>query len=195
VVTITSEDGRNEQRLDINATDDAERIVLVDADGWEYHFGARSWPDRFAHVATYTPESGRERYVWWRHVQEGLTKGSQLRDEPELGPKLEPLVERALRSLLESCNLSNGFAGQTEKRWATEHLRAIWHESEAGFDPDEVAVWAATHGWTLDAAKDLRDIAAGVREGKQFRSAGRVIRRDPAREREMVARWREELAT
>jgi hypothetical protein len=194
VVTITSEDGRAEQTLDIDVPKDAERLVLVGADGWEYHFGSRTWRDRFAHVATYTPAKGRERYVWWWQVMDGLEKEWEVREGPELGPRLDPLVERALRSLLDICNLNNGFVGPTEKQFAVEHLRAVWHEGGVGFRPDEVAVWAATHGWTIKDAKDLRGIAEGVREGTRFRSAGRAIRRDPARERRMIAAWREELA-
>jgi hypothetical protein len=106
-------------------------------------------------------------------VQNGLKKGRHVREKPELGPKLEPLVEQALRSLLEICNVNNGFVGPSEKQWAVEHLRAIWHESDVGFDPDEVAVWAETHGWTIQDGDRLRAIAAGVREGKRFLSAER----------------------
>jgi hypothetical protein len=173
---------------------DAERLVLVDADGWEYHFGSRAWSKRFAHVATYTPENGREPYVWWWHVEDGLEKGWQVREEPELGPRIHPLVEQALQSLRSVCNLNNGFVGPTEKQFAVEHLRAVLHAGSVGFNPDEVAVWAATHGWTIKDGERLRDLAEGVLAGTKFRSAGRTIPRDPAREQRMVAVWRDKLA-
>ena len=194
MVTIRSNDDRHEQTLDLDIPKGVERVVFVDADGWEYHFGSRTWPDRFAHVATYTPDSGREPYTWWWHIEDGLTKGWQVREEPDLGPKIHPLIEQALRSLLGVCNLNNGFVGPTEKQFAVEHLRAALHEGGVGLDPDEVAVWAATHGWTIKDGERLREIAQGVLEGTKFRSAGRAIPRDPARERRMVAAWREELA-
>jgi endonuclease IV len=67
------------------------------------------------------------------------------------------------------CNLHNGFYGEPEKRWAVDALRALWEEAHERYDPQEIYVWAATHGWAMKDAKRLHEIAEGVREGKTIR--------------------------
>jgi hypothetical protein len=195
-VTITSEDERASAQLDVEVARNAKRLVIADAEGSEYHFGCGIWTANgtFIHVATYTA-AGREPYAWWNDVLDGIERGWEIRSEPELGPLISPLTEVALASLARLCNFHNGFYGEPEKKWAVEHLRALWEEAQDPLDPDEVAVWAATHGWAPKHAKTLREIAEGVRHGKQFRGAGqRAIRRDLAREGKMVAHWREQLS-
>lgn len=193
-VKITSEDGRESLLLDIDLPRDAKRLILVDADGHEYHFGCGVWTPNgtFIHVATYTAER-REPYAWWSDVLDGIERGWRVRDEPELGPSVTPLVDVALTGLARLCNQVNGFYSEPEKKWAVEHLRALWEEAREPLDPDEVGVWAATHGWAPKHAKTLREITEGVRNGKRFMGVGRAIQRDRDRERKMVEHWREQL--
>lgn len=193
-VKITSEDGRESLRLGIDLPRDAKRLVLVDAEGREYHFGCGVWTPNgtFIHVASYTAE-GREPYAWWSDVLDGIERGWSVRDKPELGPSVTPLVDVALTGLARLCNQVNGFYGGPEKKWAVEHLRALWEEAREPLDPAEVGVWAATHGWAPKHARTLREIAEGVRSGKRFMGVGRAIQRDRERERKMVDRWRAEL--
>lgn len=195
-VTITSQDERAKVRLDVDLPRAAKRLVLVDAGGREYHFGCGVWTPNgtFIHVATYTAD-GREPYAWWRDVLEGLEQGWDVLDEPTLGPRVSPLVAVALAGLARSCNQVNGFYGEPEKKWAVEALRALWEEAQEPLDPDEVAVWVATHGWALKHAKAFRDLAEGIRNGTNFRgSGGRAIPRDRDRAREMVVHWRKQVA-
>lgn len=194
-VTITSEDGRESLRLDIDLPRNAERLVLVDADGCEYHFGCGGWTPNgtFIHVATYTAD-GREPYAWWSDVVDGIQRGWDVRDAPELGPRIKPLVDVALASLARLCNQVKGFSAEPEQKWAVERLRALWEEAREPLDPDEVGVWASTHGWGPKDAKKLREITEGVRSGRHFMGAGRAIQRDRDRERAMIAHWREELS-
>jgi hypothetical protein len=172
-------------------------LVLASEDGSEFHFGCGVWTvnGTFLHVASYATE-GRAPYAWWSDVLDSLAQGWEARDEPELGPQLSPLAQVALTGLARLCNQVNGFSGEPEKKWAVEQLRALWEVAEDRFDADEVAVWAATHGWALKQAKKLREIADGVRHGTQFRgTGGHAIQRDRARERKMVAHWWEQSAT
>jgi hypothetical protein len=198
VVTLTSNDERQQLALDLELNDaTAKRLILVDADGREYHFGCGAWTPNgtFNHVATYTDE-GREPYAWWSDVGDGFERGMALREEPQLGPRVSPLVQVALDHLAFLCNQNNGFYGEPEKRWAVDTLRALWEDAQEPLDPREIEVWAATHGWSVKHAKTLREIVEGVRYGKQFRGVGgRAIRRDREGERKMVARWREERAS
>jgi hypothetical protein len=65
-----------------------------------------------------------------------------------------------------------------------ECLRALWEEAHERYDPQEVYVWTATHGWAMKDAKRLQEIAEGVRQGKNFQG---YDRRPISRDRE---RWR-----
>lgn len=125
-VTITSEDERASVQLDAEVPRDAKRLVLVDTEGREYHFGCGVWTPNgtFIHVATYTAQ-GRQSDVWWQDVREGLDRGCAIRDEPELGPLVSPLVNVALTGLARLCNQVNGFHAEPEKKWAIETLRAL----------------------------------------------------------------------
>lgn len=190
MVTLLSEDERERITVDAEAARDADRFILADEDGKEYHFGRGPFtgPGIFTHVATYT-DAGRERYAFWHDVMDGIEVGCGVREEPELGPRVSPLAEAALEDLALLCNHVNGFYGDPEKSWAVRTLRALYGEEH--FDPDEIYVWAATHGWGVKHGKVLRDMAQGVREGKQFRDyARRAIRRDREQEARMVAAWR-----
>lgn len=66
---ITSKEGRESLGLDIDLPRNAKRLILVDADGREYHFRCGVWTSNgtFIHVATYTSER-REPYAWWSDV-------------------------------------------------------------------------------------------------------------------------------
>jgi hypothetical protein len=195
-ITITSQDERARFVLegeDVNrVASDAMRLVLADRDGHELHFGCGAWVRRgiFVHVATYTTE-GREPYAFWMDVEDALEGECEIRDESILGPRLSHLAVNALEDLAMLCNQRNGFAGDPERKWAVETLRALWYAGSDRFDPGEVVVYAATHGWSVKEAKRLGEIAEGVRNGKSFRDyARRAIRRDPAKEAQMVSNWR-----
>lgn len=194
-ITITSEDERESLQLGLDLPRDAKGLVLVDSEGTEYHFGCGTWTSigTFVHAATYTTE-GRRPYAWWADVLDGMDLGMDVRNTPELGPDVTPLVEIALEGLASACNFHNGFYGEPEKRWAVDVLRALWEEAEEPLDPDEIAVWIATHGWAPKHAKTVREMTEGVRNGKRFMGAGHAINRDRERERKMVAYWREKLA-
>jgi hypothetical protein len=193
MVTITSDDEREKRGLDVDLEQGAKRLVLADTAGWEYHFGRGPFTPlgTFSHVATYSPE-GREPYAWWWQVLDGAERGWTVREEPELGPTVTALAVAALEDLARRCNQNNGFYADPEKSWAVETLRALWEEEP--YDSDEIAVWAATHGWGIKYSNKLRELAEGVRQRTQFRDyARRSIKRDRAKEQRMVAHWREQL--
>jgi hypothetical protein len=188
------EDGRDSVTVDVDVLPQAEGFVLADADGREHHFGCGQWSrgGEFVYVATYGAD-GREKIYWWRDILDALGEGWSVVEEPQLGPRLSPLVQVALDDMADTANKVNGFTGY-EKDLAVVVLRALWDEAQEGFDPVEVEVWAATHGWGLKQAKDLRELADGVRHGTRFRGVyGRAISRDRERERAMVEHWRTQL--
>jgi hypothetical protein len=173
---------------------DASRLVLGDVQGREHHFGCGQWSSNgdFTYVATYT-STGREKIYRWGDIVEALEQGWRRIAEPQLGPILAPLVWRALADLEQSANKVNGFIGY-EKELAVRILRAVWDEARESLDPDEVVAWSATHGWSLEQAEKLREIAEGVREGRKFREIGgsRAIATDSAHAARMVAAWKAE---
>lgn len=197
-ITITDDDERQRVRLDLDVPRSTERLVLVDEDGKEYHFGCGMWmrEGTFLHVATYSREEGLHPYAFFFEVVDAIEEGkiAQL-PEPDLGPKLSPRTIAALVGLRQLCNLHNGFSGDPEKSWAVNTLRALWEGAGDRFNPQEVYVWAATHGWGIKHAKALQKLADGVREGKNFRDyAGRAITRDRGQWRRMIERWDEDVA-
>jgi hypothetical protein len=96
-------------------------------------------------------------------------------ETPSLGPQLTPLTLAALRDLARSCNQNNGFVTGYEKTTAVLMFLAL-SEGNEPFPPSEVEVWAATHGWSLEQAAHLRDLAQRVIEGRSFRPAIRLQR-------------------
>jgi hypothetical protein len=197
-VTIASSDERQSVRLEVDVPADAERLVLVDDDGNEYHFGSGMWVKRgtFLHVATYSPDDGLQKYAFFWELADAISEGRvSHQPEPELGPKLSRRAVIALKELRMLCNLHNGFYGEPEKRWAVDTLRALWEEAHERYDPQEVYVWAATHGWAMKDAKRLQEIAEGVRQGKNFQGYDRrPIPRDRERWRRMIEQWDKDIA-
>lgn len=195
-MSISFREGSERLPIDVGVPVPDDRLVLKDADGREHHFGCGVWTSKgtFIYVATYG-RAGREKIFWWEDILEPLSRGWEIVQEPALGPQLTPLAHAALASIEQSANKVNGFVTDYEKTLAVRVLRALWDEAREPLDPDEVEVWAATHGWAFKGAKTLREIAEGVRNGKQFRGAagGRAIRRDREQEKRMVENWRDAL--
>jgi hypothetical protein len=193
--TIRFRERGNPVRLPIEVPLTAARLVLADAQGREHHFGCGQWDHNgeFVYIATYT-NAGREKIYSFDDVLDALKDGWQPIDDPQLGPRLSPLVVVALENMAERANKVNGFTGN-EKDVAVTILRALWDEAREPLDVDEIETWAATNGWSLKQTKDLRELVEGVCEGRRFRSTGggHAIAHDRERERKMVAGWREEL--
>lgn len=113
---------------------------------------------------------------------------------PEIAPRLvRQVVRSSRRSAARGVRIPSPQLYSEPKKWAVEHLHALWEEVREPLDPDEVGVWAATHGWAPKLAKTLREITEGVRNGKRFMGVGRAIQRDRERERKMVEHWRQQL--
>ena len=169
-----------------------EGFAVLDADGREHHFGCGGLRSGgiFTHVASYT-ESGREPFFWPDDLRETVGGGRVV--EPRFGPRLSPLIRVALGHLAKICSQHKGFH-LDEKVWAVRTFRALRLEAREPFDPAEVEVWAATHGWSLGDARDLRDIAQAEIDGKRLRDySRRPIRLDSDQARRMVEQWRREL--
>jgi len=197
-VTIASDDERQQIRIDLELPRDAERLVLVDAAGNEYHFGCGMWvkAGMFLHVATYSPDDGLQTYAFFWEVADAISEGGITHQpEPQLGPELSRRAVVGLTELRALCNLHNGFSGEPEKRWAVETLRALWEEAHDRFDAQEIYVWAATHGWSIKDAKALQKVAEGVRERKNFQGYDRrPIPRDRGKWRRMIEQWDKDIA-
>lgn len=196
-VIVSSGDEREQVRLDVDVSRDSEGLVLIDDVGNEYHFGCGMWVKRgtFVHVATYSPSDGLQKYAFFWEAADAISEGRMSHQpEPEIGPKLNSRAFAALEELRRLCNQHNGFAGEPEKRWAVETLRALWEGAHDRWDPQEVYVWAATHGWAIKDAKRLQEIAEGVREGTNFQGYDRrAIPRDPEKWRRMIEQWDKDI--
>ena len=197
-VTIASSDERQIVRLEVDVPADAERLVLVDDDGNEYHFGSGMWVKRgtFLHVATYSPHDGLQKYAFFWQPADAISAGRvSHQPEPELGPKLSRRAVVALKELRMLCNLHNGFYGEPEKRWAVDTLRALWEEAHERYDPQEILCVGGDSRLGDEGWKRVHEIAEGVREGKNFQGYDRrPIPRDREKWRRMIEQWDKDIA-
>lgn len=87
-----------------------------------------------------------------------------------------PVVEQALESLTLLIGWGTGRAdiGDTwDRAMAGYHFRILCDGRER-YEPQEIVAWAASHGWSAEASRELGDIAQAARDwGRQRR---RVVR-------------------
>jgi hypothetical protein len=95
------------------------------------------------------------------------------RPEPSIS---DPVVRIAIEHLTQSVNLGTGLSHPSDKAHAVETFR-ILRKGGHRWDSDEVHAWALAHGWETRGAADLRKYAAGVLEGRGFRTRGYGINR------------------
>lgn len=81
----------------------------------------------------------------------------------------EPLVEAAMETLHNLVNVSTGITHSSDRSTAIEIFKILQRES-IPFNPDEIRAWlVAEKGWKPNDADDVRAIAEGVLQGKQYR--------------------------
>lgn len=174
---------------------DTYGFALRDGEGDEHHFG---FPERtrdgaiFTFVASYT-DSGRDA-SWPGGVHDKLVEsGFEMLDEPTRGPQLSPMVRLAMEGLADFA-ARKGFAFEDERAAAVQCFGALRIAGE-DFNPDEVYVWGATHGYEPQDAKMLREYARRSIEGGGTRGVtGRALRVDRPRAERMVDAWLAKLA-
>jgi hypothetical protein len=85
-------------------------------------------------------------------------------DAEQLPLQLDPLVRAAL----------DGLNGAVDPGDRGDCIRALQRLRDEGynFEPMAVKVWAMTHGWRADHARELTEIAQQVIDGHQFRTRG-----------------------
>jgi len=83
----------------------------------------------------------------------------------------DPVVRIAMEHLSIGVNLSTGLTHPSDKARAVETFRVLRRGGHR-WVPEEIQAWALGHGWRNRGAEDLRKYAAGVLEGKTFRTAG-----------------------
>lgn len=155
-------------RLNREIAADADGFVLRDRRGHEHHFGGPDWTHEaitFSYVSSYSPEGGPEHDY---NARDELEEGFDVA-EPTLGPNLTPLTRAAVDHVIEEC-AHKGFAFPYEKEVAVHALQALAEANEP-FPPADLEVYGATHGFALDRAEALRDLAQRVIEGRSFRPA------------------------
>jgi hypothetical protein len=81
----------------------------------------------------------------------------------------DPVVEVALRSLTTSVNLGTGLHHPSDRTMAIETFRTLRRGGHT-WDPDAIQGWARANGWDLDGARQLYEYAAGVQQGKRYRT-------------------------
>lgn len=95
-------------------------------------------------------------------------------------PRLDPVVEQALRSLTGMVNLSTGITHPSDKRAAIDTFESL-RDSGYRWVGEWIETWARALGWRPSGAKDLREIAERVAAGRSFRVTGqrrRLLRAD-----------------
>ena len=100
----------------------------------------------------------------------------------------DPVVEAALRTLSATVNLSTGLGHPSDRSGAVHLFRELRRNGHQ-FDANEVYQWAIAHGWTGGGARQIREVAQGVNDGRQFR----VATTSPWRT-DIIQRWRAEAA-
>jgi hypothetical protein len=98
----------------------------------------------------------------WRHARHAVDLLQP--DAEQLPLQLDPLVRAALNGL-------NGAVGPRDRGYCVKTLERLRHEGY-NFEPMAVKVWAMTHGWRADHARELTEIAQQVIDGHQFRTGG-----------------------
>lgn len=94
-----------------------------------------------------------------------------------------PVVEKALETLLAVINVSTGISHPSDKATAMRIFKTLIKGKEA-YDPDEVRAWLVQKGMRPNHANDIRDIAA---DPSKFRA-----RTDSSPNMDQLRRWREE---
>jgi hypothetical protein len=185
--------GRPTLRLVHEAYWDTHGFALLDGIGEEHHFG---FPERagstmlFSFVASYTDE-GRET-GWAGAVHDELVERGYELVDPSRGPDLSPLTIAALEDLADFAT-HKGFAFDPERERAVKVFGALRLAGEP-FDPGEVWVWGATHGFRPKDADMMREYARRAIEGGGTRTvSGHAIRVDRVQADRMVEHWRREI--
>jgi hypothetical protein len=179
-------------RLNWEAYWDTYGFALRDGADEEHHFG---FPERarsqvvFTFVASYNT-SGRCDDPGVGVHDKLVERGYEL-VEATLGPRLNSLVTVALAGLAEFA-ARKGFAFDPERELAVRTLGALRRVRET-FDPDEIWVWAATHGFRGRDAAKLKEYAQRAIDGAGTRTVnGYAIRLDPRQADLMIDGWRSE---
>jgi hypothetical protein len=120
----------------------------------------------------------------WRRARRPIDLLGQAEQEPE--PEIsDPVVRIAVQHLTDGVNLSTGLSHPSDKARAVETFK-ILRKGGHRWTPSEVRAWALVHGWDNRGADDLERYAAGVLEGKPFRTRGFGLRK------EALQMWRDE---
>jgi hypothetical protein len=96
----------------------------------------------------------------WRRARSAV---DLLQPDAEQVPlQLNYLVRAALDGL-------NGAVDPRDRDHCVKTFQRLWNEAY-NFEPMQVKVWAMTHGWRADQARELAAIAQQVIDGHQFRT-------------------------
>ena len=86
---------------------------------------------------------------------------------------MSPVVERALGVITDRTNLETGLTHPNDKNAAKELLRMLHRDGET-LPGDEIASWAANHGWKAKDAAELGKLAGRIGSGRKV-----IIKGDP----------------
>jgi hypothetical protein len=111
------------------------------------------------------------------------------RSDGPMPPTIEdPVVAAAMRSLTSRVNLSTGLLHPMDKAAAVEAFR-ILNRGRHTWEPAEIEAWAMAHGWSLEGATHLKNVAAGVAAGRRFQ-----VHRGGSWNAQILKMWRAEAA-
>jgi hypothetical protein len=81
---------------------------------------------------------------------------------------MTPLVEEALKAITQRTNLSTGLVHPNDRAAAVQMFEKL-NNANVMYDPEELYTWSLRNGWTSEGARELRDVAEGVKDGKRHR--------------------------
>lgn len=87
------------------------------------------------------------------------------------------MVEKALKAISNSNNLSTGLAHPNDNSRTKEMITKLYNEGEV-LNSEEIYKWALANNWTNEGAKDLKDIVDKVNSGKTLRPSQKNMWRE-----------------
>lgn len=98
-----------------------------------------------------------------------------MEDPPDIKSHIEDLVlEEALVLLTNSVNLNTGLVHRSDRFAAIRLFRRL-RAAEVDWEPKKIQYWARRHGWKPHDARELEDVALGIKNRKALRGGKRNV--------------------
>lgn len=161
-------------RAGISAPVTCGGAYVIDGSGREHHFGGARLKlvghGRYLHTEYVTSYRDAETEAEFDY---GVCMGeieapASVSIRAAKGPLLSARAILALNGMARSCNQNNGVAQDFEKREIVLTALALQRAGHA-LPRSEVECWTATHGWSIDHAREIAALVDRAIRGTKFR--------------------------